>query len=675
MDRYSQVKTAQDLIELGVIPKTSRQHLALIAYKRLKGLRDNILSDMDEDLLGRWIPAIEQGTEENGGDFTEEENIVYTLAEDVVADENLGHRVRLTKESRGGRSRGYNEQDIPEGTKGTIVDFDNNYAQILVDDVGKGPVNLFFNLEQLVEGLEVSSLGQDEPRDREEVLREQVLFDFFPKTVISAKRAERAILGIMAEKRAIFYGPRGSGKSELVDDIVDIAMSQDDIFIVEDCNVQCNPYSLMDHEFAKVVPPCPQCMIKYSPDFRVTKRFSAPNAKEIKVTVGKYGWGLGIELIQSNNDLNTMHFTGFKMPVGGSTEAHVAHQDQSDPSGFTPGFLSRINNGMVIIEEAEKLREPVYMNLLTVFQKNMVSPDQLSDDFPGNGGILGNANSSNFPPELNDRVLLQAIRYTRDTRVAKEITRRAIGGEFIDMGEVDVGDTHTEEAINLMNIPVPQIISDAIDHFYINLQTKLENEQTSDDEFISNNDSASSEILASTRSKKDAHHIARAWVLIDNLFYENAPEFVDESYAIKGLQFALCSRVVTPSRRQDQETKSDLCDYIQETFPELIQEETNTWWCETYKSMARLGNTIQETFFGELEVYEQFFRGETDHGALLNAYETVKSAKEKGGVSFEHPFMDHLFNEQLGMHKLEDDKMIATVGYLLKRREGASCVI
>ena len=146
MDRYSQVKTAQDLIELGVIPKTSRQHLALIAYKRLKGLRDNILSDMDEDLLGRWIPAIEQGTEENGGDFTEEENIVYTLAEDVVADENLGHRVRLTKESRGGRSRGYNEQDTPEGTKGTIVDFDNNYAQILVDDVGKGPVNLFFNL-------------------------------------------------------------------------------------------------------------------------------------------------------------------------------------------------------------------------------------------------------------------------------------------------------------------------------------------------------------------------------------------------------------------------------------------------------------------------------------------------------------------------------------------------
>ena len=59
IEEYFNVKTGQDLINLGVIPKDSSQHLALILSRRLEAVRDRILSTLTDEMLGKWIPLIQ----------------------------------------------------------------------------------------------------------------------------------------------------------------------------------------------------------------------------------------------------------------------------------------------------------------------------------------------------------------------------------------------------------------------------------------------------------------------------------------------------------------------------------------------------------------------------------------------------------------------------------------
>src|SRR3989338_10024806 len=100
---------------------------------------------------------------------------------------------------------------------------------------------------------EYSSLGKMDPKDREEHLRKETIKDFFPRAVLNTKRGERVLISMLAGTDIILYGPPGSGKSQTAQDILDIAKQQKLGFIVEGCKANCNPFSLFDKEFAKVV--------------------------------------------------------------------------------------------------------------------------------------------------------------------------------------------------------------------------------------------------------------------------------------------------------------------------------------------------------------------------------------------------------------------------------------
>ncbi len=60
LEDYLKVTNGQDLIDLGVVPKTSSEHLALITINRLRALRDATLAQITDEMLGRWVPAFEE---------------------------------------------------------------------------------------------------------------------------------------------------------------------------------------------------------------------------------------------------------------------------------------------------------------------------------------------------------------------------------------------------------------------------------------------------------------------------------------------------------------------------------------------------------------------------------------------------------------------------------------
>ncbi|MEK6963367.1 MAG: ATP-binding protein [Nanoarchaeota archaeon] len=430
LEDYIDVRTGQDLIDKGVVPKDSSSHLALIVHKRLKALRDHTLASLTNEILGRWQPLIQPETKTfpettaideikrtaqighrvqgtgiyDGLDLTGLEGTIRTnpdgrgqygiefdqpidkggdlkglaqkkdrgwltapsafkllaghivtghkLSEGVVADKDLGHRVRFAKayQGRAADSKGnVSMVQIPEDTRGMITEYHPKNStvtltltQALPDQGNRVVYNMpVSDLEKIAE---VSSLGQLEPLQKEQAVNRQVLSDFFPTTALDHSLSEIVILSLLMGKDMIFYGPAGSGKTNLVRDVIGLAKQQRFIFTVDGCQVQCNPYSVFDEAFAKVVPPCPECRINYDPTpdkrFKKTGLFQRPKPGDVKVVVAKYGEGHGIEFLLGTRAVNRMHLAGYKLPKLDGTTTDGRENDY-DPEGFRPGILLR----------------------------------------------------------------------------------------------------------------------------------------------------------------------------------------------------------------------------------------------------------------------------------------------------------------------------------------------
>jgi len=57
--RYANVQNAQQLLDMGVEPKTSSTHLALVLHQRLLALHKQAVESLDEAVLGSWVDLVE----------------------------------------------------------------------------------------------------------------------------------------------------------------------------------------------------------------------------------------------------------------------------------------------------------------------------------------------------------------------------------------------------------------------------------------------------------------------------------------------------------------------------------------------------------------------------------------------------------------------------------------
>ncbi|MBI5148111.1 hypothetical protein HZA33_00345 [Candidatus Pacearchaeota archaeon] len=741
LEDYFNVKTGQDLIDLGVVPKDSPSHLSLISFRRLDALRNIALKNANAEMLGKWIPVLEKRGIEITGDELQpalkpgarvigtgryEDNELtglegtfihfdskgragvewdklipnghdlsgtckkgygwyvspstikmsvegYSLTTGVVADKKLGHKVRLNEQFTFTKTKksGYETQkinvNVPKGTIATLVGFNkgNGNMEINVESGDAKGTYTITNPEDCSKYVEASSLGQLAPLDLETEVRKQALSGFFPSTYLETETAEKIILGILMGKEVVFYGLPGAGKSNVARDIVEVAKQKQIAFVVEGCKVQCNPFSLFDEKFAKVVPPCPACMIEYDDNFKVTGRFTKRRPKDVKVIVAKFGEGFGIEKVEGTVGLNRMHLVGFKMPKLDGTTTEGRESDY-DPEGFHPGHLPRTNNGILIMEELDKLRPQALDNLLEAEEAEKVYPDQLRFSYPANNVIIGTANeTSGFSGAIKDRSLFFIIRYPTDTDIGENITRRSYHNEISEADDVPVGDTHKEKAFNLREIPMPVIIENAANALYIKFREEYAGEGKTD-------------ISASNRSLIDALDASRAKLTLDQLFFQDTPVTVTSKYARFGIEFAMHSRAEEPNNSKDGKKIKEISDWIEKEFPSLLKGEEDTWWCKAYKHISISKTQIPEiesNFIEELKVYKE------NPQSAISSYEEIKYSRANPDnlkaqkARIKYPFIDYLFNEQPHFDKVNETQLLELTNYFMESRQNTTCTI
>ncbi|GEM_PF-4296707 len=756
LEKYlEEVKTGRDLVRLGVVPKTSAQHLALITRRRLEGLKEGIEAKIADEALGEWLPLFPEtsvpfptgqitdaaeienyakngmkvigrggnlvgvngtiteirvvrggtsvyrhfygiqwdsdvggnalngyGTFSNPSEFAllvPERKVVtgHSINSMAVADPNRGYKVRFETEYSGVVYTDYEQSRavIPAGAIGMLTGYDDQRKTVSVKLAEPAPgqgnrLNYAFREQDICDLIQVSSIGQMEPVEREQAVRNRVLLDFFPTTVLEPVRAERLLIALLMcyDTRAhhfALYGPPGGGKTQAVRDIASIAMQQEVSFVVESCKVQCSPFSLFDSEYANKCPPCPECMARYDKDFKGTGRFRLQKPEDVKVTVVKYGPGHGIEFVEGNTKLSRTHLAGYKIPMFDRTEAQGMGDDY-DPERFQPGILSRTNNGLLLLDQLEMLLEPTYAGMLETLNAGTIQPEQQRYPWPAHCLLIGTANKhSDLPDYVNDRIALLAVRYPEGPKAVDEsyeITLRSFHGKRIELEEVHLGDTHREAVEPLERILAPVMVERAVDAFYIKFRSEYQGEGKLD-------------ILGSNRSKLDALAAARAKFLVDQILSEGSGSIVTEAQMLLGIAYALCTRVQGKVPDADKKTKELLVEWAGENFPGLVQQENNTFWCSVYRHIAVRETQIPEVtpnFVVEITSYT------SDASSAVDTFAEVKRAYDQPGnnaaqlAKIEHPFMDYLFREQPEFAYAKPHEVKELVAFMVQMRRTAS---
>src|SRR3989344_55442 len=128
LDDYLKVRTGKDLIDLGVVPKTSSDHVALIVYKRMVALRDRVLASLNDEILGKWKLMLQPNFVDVGPEISQPE-LIGKYA-------RPGMRVKLAQPNK-------DNADL----EGVIQSIDPRYDQAsIVWDTGQTSP---FNLHQL----------------------------------------------------------------------------------------------------------------------------------------------------------------------------------------------------------------------------------------------------------------------------------------------------------------------------------------------------------------------------------------------------------------------------------------------------------------------------------------------------------------------------------------------
>lgn len=740
---YLSVETGQDLVRLGIKPKSSSRQMALIAYDRLTALRDHILAGIADEMLGRWEPLVEvehatvtetadpaivrsavkvgsrvRGKQDvEGHDLSKTEGRVvaivgdqlgvewdtevheghdlgehgpcapgrgllvtfkqvvllapegleipksHRLAPGVVADEQLGHKVCLRAEHR------LAGDAIPAGTVGTLVAHDAKVSNVTLRFEALGALrktlDVTMALDVACDRVDVSSLGQLAPLDRDVEVRKKVLAEFFPATVVDTGRAERIVIALLMGKDLILYGPPGGGKSNIAKDILDIARrGQPVIFVEEDCQVQCNPFSIFDAEFAREIDACPECKIKYDPQFKRTGRFRRPRPEQVRVKAAEFGEGQGIEYVEGTVGLQRIHLAGHKIPRLDGDPGEGA--SDFDPEGFHAGILPRTNNGVLHLDEMEKLRPQTRDCLLDALNSNRIKPEQLRYTYPAHALIIGTTNDhTKFSGAINDRMAMIAVRYPEDVDTSYDITRRGYHGERSLDARLSAGDPHQEEGFWLRSVAMPVTLELAVDALYIRFRAEYRG-------------AGASEITGSNRSKFDALDAARAKLLLEQLFDDTVPRVVDRERAAYGVKFAFCVRVQGMGSTRDRKAKAELREWVDRNFDEVLHAEEDAWWCRVYKHVATAATqvpTIIKSFKREVERYEA--NAETAWASFLDVRRAIESPDDTAlqRARLDHPFVDYLFRDQPGFGRLTQRELADLVGALLESRQRTTCTL
>jgi len=264
-----------------------------------------------------------------------------------------------------------------------------------------------------------------------------VLQSLYPRTILPPEVLETLTSAMVAGSHVLLFGPPGSGKTSLAKDVW--ALYPKNVFVVADCPVNDDPFSLVDEGYSKAVPPCPFCKSRYAGvSISDLREFRVKDVEPAKVPVreGHLREGHGFARIQGSSEVFPDNLTG-------TINLHRLEQvgDPTSPLVLEPGKLLQANRGLLIVDEIGKLPLGTQNVLLQALQESTVSPAKSRETFPAGFVAICTSNLSdldNINEPLSDRLQNVFVGFNREHRKNRMIVDLALRGRRMSSRYPDI---------------------------------------------------------------------------------------------------------------------------------------------------------------------------------------------------------------------------------------------
>lgn len=387
------------------------------------------------------------------------------------------------------------------------------------------------------------ALSQIRTATRDGASREEALGALYPDTVLALDTLETLTASLLSGSHILLLGPPGSGKTTVAKEIWDLFPK--DVFVVADCPVQDDPFSLIDPVFAKRVPPCPYCRNNHGKaGLDDVGRFDPGrvHAKDVPIRKTTLQEGHGFARVQGSPEVFPDNLTG-SLNLARLEEIG----DPTSPLVLEPGKVLQANRGVLLVDEVGKLPRGTQNVLLQALQEGILSPAKARETFPASLVAVTTSNLrdlGNISEPLNDRL----AKVYSPFPTSPEDNRRI----------VDIGLRRDAELI-----PLVGPYRDAAVHMTMEWRRKMDGGQDLNE-------------VGSNRTLIDILRRAQSYALI------SGDQYLDPEDFHRGVQDAMMGRVRARGEDSWDENRDLVRAFIAKNWQEAGKRGAEDYWCRFF---------------------------------------------------------------------------------------------